>query len=559
MLKSIWYWLRNEQWDKVFFYAFLLSSLFGWRKVFALYSPIAKLGFGEYWDISMYIPDLFLLASLILNIIQHKYKYKSISNIKCLFHVEQIRPFFVFYFCLISYSALSSLWSSIPEIALFSSLQMARPLLFCITALILFVPRGTNNEIKSLSQKRESVENILYSLLRIAFIVVFIQITISLLQLYNQQSIGLKWLGESELSINSVNIAKIESPFGLFIRPYGTFPHPNVLGGFMGMVLLLSLIMKKYFFMFHVEHKTVRNMFLALNKRISKTEIFPGYKNTDERLMIVDRITYYFGMFHVEHLLLNLVVIASTIGLIVSFSKSAVMGTIVSIVFLEFLSKDQRSEMFHVEQLCGNSKKKALNRPIMTFIEVWQSLVTIYKCSGKVKNTIQGRDSVRFHVEHFILVILVVALLSTFYLQYGPTMQTSITDREEQFTTIFTNNGIGFSRTMFGIGFGQSVIEKSIKGEVNFWNLQPVHNVFLLMFQEIGITGLFLFFAVLASILYVPRGTYLKASNAIILYIIFLGMFDHYLITLYHGTLTLAISITCVIVINLTSKTNRIK
>ena len=67
-------------------------------------------------------------------------------------------------------------------------------------------------------------------------------------QLIFQQSVGglLWWLGERTFSVDTPGIARIGFcfPFGdtgcfEILRPYATFPHPNVLGGFLAIVLLL--------------------------------------------------------------------------------------------------------------------------------------------------------------------------------------------------------------------------------------------------------------------------------------------------------------------------------
>jgi O-antigen ligase len=58
----------------------------------------------------------------------------------------------------------------------------------------------------------------------------------------------LKFLGESILHIGSVASSSIFLPGGTFLRGYGTFPHPNILGAFLVIVLAASLneiLMKK--------------------------------------------------------------------------------------------------------------------------------------------------------------------------------------------------------------------------------------------------------------------------------------------------------------------------
>lgn len=54
-------------------------------------------------------------------------------------------------------------------------------------------------------------------------------------QFANQGSLGgvLYFFGERSYSLNTIGIAAMNTPYGLMVRPYGTFPHPNVLAFFL--------------------------------------------------------------------------------------------------------------------------------------------------------------------------------------------------------------------------------------------------------------------------------------------------------------------------------------
>jgi len=68
------------------------------------------------------------------------------------------------------------------------------------------------------------------------------QVIIGGLQVYFNGSIGLEWLGESQLSAESFNVAKNDLANGSKqIRAYGTFLHPNILGAYLVTILFLSL------------------------------------------------------------------------------------------------------------------------------------------------------------------------------------------------------------------------------------------------------------------------------------------------------------------------------
>lgn len=68
--------------------------------------------------------------------------------------------------------------------------------------------------------------------------------------------------------------------------------------------------------------------------------------------------------------------------------------------------------------------------------------------------------------------------------------------------------------------------------------LQPVHNIFLLVLSETGLLGLLGFLGILGSAFWVNlniKDPFSKALLASLLTIIFLGMFDHYFLTLPQG------------------------
>ncbi|MBI2593815.1 O-antigen ligase family protein, partial [Candidatus Daviesbacteria bacterium] len=68
--------------------------------------------------------------------------------------------------------------------------------------------------------------------------------------------------------------------------------------------------------------------------------------------------------------------------------------------------------------------------------------------------------------------------------------------------------------------------------------LQPVHNIFLLILSETGILGLSGFLGILGSAFWVnlkKKDSFSKALLTSLMTIVFLGMFDHYFLTLPQG------------------------
>ncbi len=81
-----------------------------------------------------------------------------------------------------------------------------------------------------------------------------LQSGIGILQFLNRRMVGLSMLGESQINVGGFNTSAVQLPIGYFLRAYGTFPHPNVLGGFLvsALVLIISQLrfikskLKKY-------------------------------------------------------------------------------------------------------------------------------------------------------------------------------------------------------------------------------------------------------------------------------------------------------------------------
>ncbi len=59
------------------------------------------------------------------------------------------------------------------------------------------------------------------------------QSIVAFFQFFLQKNLGLWFLGESLLNPNMAGVAKFFSGEGLFMRSYGTFPHPNILSSFL--------------------------------------------------------------------------------------------------------------------------------------------------------------------------------------------------------------------------------------------------------------------------------------------------------------------------------------
>ena len=266
---------------------------------------------------------------------------------------------------------------------------------------------------------------------------------IGMLQYVLQQSIGLKFLGEPVISADTLGVAKVSFFNREVLRVYGTFPHPNVFGGF----LVFGIFFTIYYW------QKYRQLFTAL--------------------------LILFG-----------------IGIILTFSRSAMLALIAGIV-------------------------------------VYYSLVKI-KISWKY-----------FIFGALFLIFLIFALDLTPILSQRFIIgdANSIYERG-----LFYEAGKQmFFDNLDGVGAGNftRVMQGYLVDKLMPWQFQPVHNIFVLIVDEIGIWGLgvfvYLFIYLLNSLLKLLKDNEHteKSFPAILITlgmtILVIGMFDHYFISLYQG------------------------
>ena len=142
----------------------------------------------------------------------------------------------------------------------------------------------------------------------------------------------------------------------------------------------------------------------------------------------------------------------------------------------------------------------------------------------------------------FVIVSLFQPIVSSWLIKSFPGIGQNIVQRLDLAYTA----GIMVSQKFWiGEGLGTFIVNiPTLKNTFSYsWLLQPVHNIFLLIFAETGIFGIIVFFVLLFR-----QASYLVKNNKIylllpLLLILFTGMFDHYWLTLQQNTLLLSVLI----------------
>lgn len=191
----------KQSFVKIVFYCFIFSLPLGLRH---LISESA----------SVYLSDIFLILFLIY--FSARFGWAFGQRLK-----------FLAVFILLS--AASILFSVSPALALYSFARLLLLVWLCLT---------TARALKNSAIKIGEIFG------AIAVTSVF-QALLATGQFLKQASFGLKWLGEPVISQTMSGVAKTVVNGGQLIRAYGTFPHPNVLSGF----LLLGLAALYYFWL----------------------------------------------------------------------------------------------------------------------------------------------------------------------------------------------------------------------------------------------------------------------------------------------------------------------
>ena len=279
---------------------------------------------------------------------------------------------------------------------------------------------------------------------------------LSFLQYLNQGSFQgvLYFLGERSFNQQTPAIANASINGALVLRPYGTFSHPNVLGGF----LVLSSI-----------------FVLSFKQLVGK----------------------YF---------LIIVLFSSTIGILVSLSRIAIASWLIFLL------------IYFVLMIVRKYKKLKINPKFL-------------KNNSFVLLT--------------ILIIFLLTLFNPIFLERFTLLSFSDESVLQRISLINSSIEMFLKNPVFGVGINNFL--NNLKTSFNTPVLiQPVHNIFLLTLAQVGVIG----FGVLIYMLIKAVKLSIKSKDkkviklSIIFSIIFIGIFDHYLLTIQQTQILFTILIT---------------
>ncbi|HAT74254.1 MAG: hypothetical protein US30_C0012G0051 [Candidatus Moranbacteria bacterium GW2011_GWF2_36_839] len=495
----------KNQPDIWFFFGFLLTFTLSIRKVL-FHFPI-KENFNEYSGIYIYLSDIFLILTFIfwfISILCNN--LLSLSRIRLwitrvLHNLYIILPLF-----LVFLSFLSILWSGNKSIAIFRSIKLLEFYLLYIYIIFRIVPRGTiftspnpspykgeGGSEHSLPLHNQNVpRGTLNNLFLIIILSGLIQAIIGIIQFFLQKSIGLLWLRESLISPDILGVAKIVLNGETYIRAYGLMPHPNVLGGFLLFSIIITLLYNK---LFHVEQFKILQIEKS-NQDI--TDNVPRGTLSEENIHSISNCSTWNNWKIRNNWSFRLTIAVQILALILTFSKSAIIGLLITLIFI-IVPRPPAGEADRTKYTSPNPSP--------------------YKGEGGSEDSTSTQVQIvpRGTIQHLKLIVLsgFIILTSVFIIIKPNINSLFLNSLNERLFYLNVPRGTFESDPVFGLGAGQSALsmQKYFPQKLEFWQYQPVHNVFLLIFSELGLIGLGLFIWWLWKLFYpvnsdnVPRGT----------------------------------------------------
>lgn len=278
-----------------------------------------------------------------------------------------------------------------------------------------------------------------------------IQGMLAYVQFSMQEVIANKWLGMAAQLPATLGVVVVDGPLGRVLRSYGSFPHPNMLGGFLVIAALAAIFI-------YLHSNTIGDRLLSASA-----------------LPLIGT------------------------GIWLSFSRQAWVALAVCIVILVtvgFLT----TKAFPARLMLGLTY---LLLPIITLTLLFPSLVgTRTAASGALE-------------------------------------ERSLNERSMQ---IQEASGLLQDNWIIGVGMGNYTAQlhtndKEADTLRPGYAYQPVHNIYLLMFTELGLASLLLFAGLIGSLLYRAafESQWSLAWGLGVLSLLVIGFFDHYLWSLHIG------------------------
>jgi len=544
-----------------FFYGFILSIPFQIRKGFLTeYSYFAG-GFSEYATFFVYLSDILLILAVFLWIVKtivcrdgnlshshyrspHSYCTKRVINhISTVFNsicknIKISRDVFLLFLSQKKYSPYKKELEGFPrKIWLFANQNRSLSLLFAFCLWLVVDLLLISGDYFSIS----AYQTLKFLELAVFFVYVYfnltsfkkVLITVTLLALSGliqaflaisqyslQHSVfGSKWFGEIILSPDLPGVAKIAVNGEKIMRAYGTFPHPNILAGFLLSTIFLSWYLLTNYSQFI--NITVRNKQFSLPSILERIKNLILHNKLDnlssDKPNNVSRETLLSIFF-------TFLIFIQILALILTFSRSGWLGFFVVLFVLNTFYFYKNRLNVSRETLSGYLKNLLSNKNILNFIFLailttfliiclWpeissrnlpkRSLADLTSKNLVYYNNKEKKEKLDNYPDNVSR-----ETLSGLENKENQDKDLVITDRLF-YNKVAINNiirrpfsGTGLGTFIFQIDNYLNVSRETLSEPeiisntsrknsftLEFWRYQPAHNIYLLIASEIGITG----------------------------------------------------------------------
>ena len=271
------------------------------------------------------------------------------------------------------------------------------------------------------------------------------QSLIAIMQIILQKNLNLPLVVEPALSPLLAGISKTILNGDVFIRAYGTFPHPNILA-FAALMALLIVYTTVF---------TRKQASIIYGLILVSAGFIDHYLITSIQAFVIAILTglyiRYGKNIQFPRWFTQLSILALHSIILLTFSKLAlILIILLDVIYLTML---RNSQLFHMEQFQNNMR--TVGRIVLRAIIVGSLLITLIIPYTQIVATISKRI---YYIEDALQII--------------------------------TNNWF------WGVGLGQYVASLPDAGR-EFWQFEPVHNIFLLIWSEIGLMGMALLITII--------------------------------------------------------------
>ncbi|MEK7639877.1 MAG: O-antigen ligase family protein [Patescibacteria group bacterium] len=297
-----------------------------------------------------------------------------------------------------------------------------------------------------------------------------------------QSSPASSWLGLATHDSASAGIAVVEASGMRLLRAYGSLPHPNILGGYLSVALLVAF-----------------GFYLRVYDEVHAG--FSRWTRENVRRHLEGKQWYVRQAWRIAGLLAVLTIL--TIGLLLTFSRSAWLG-------------------FSVGWLV--------------------TLVALLALKWQWGWQLWAKWTFFMAVVATFVVLAMPAAFMTRAEAEGRLEQQSISVRRQLFTDAYDLIKL---EPLRGVGYGNMVVavyDRLNRNRPSVFDYQPVHNIYLLSVAELGFLGGLVFLTLLLLALRASLAQLFHTKNwkaivglASLCCLLVIGLFDHYLWTLPVG------------------------